>query len=169
MVVPHLNKAEQGKGKVYLAEIGCLALEFKCVRSGRFTASHLTKLTHNTKYAKVITTLYDAFFGLETMNGLFPDSISSSPREGALTPAVAHVRRGDEEGVQRGRGDGRVLRVPVEELRAERQHGHGGWCDCVIVLTRCSASRSGSTRCCRAWTSGCCVPATTAATPTSAH
>ena len=29
MVVPYLNKAEQGKGKVFLSEIGGMFLEFQ--------------------------------------------------------------------------------------------------------------------------------------------
>ena len=120
MVAPYLNKAEQGKGRVYLSEIGCMALEFKWVWCGRFIDSHLTKLTHNTKYAKMVTSLFDAFFGLETMNGLFPDSISFAPNARFLTAPVSHVRHDDEEGVQRGRGHRRVLRVHVEELHSER-------------------------------------------------
>lgn len=41
--------------------------------------SHLTRVTHNTKYSSVVRSVNEAFSKMETMDGLYPDSFSRFP------------------------------------------------------------------------------------------
>ena len=65
MVIPKTGKPTSTQ-RVFLAEIGSIVVEMR----------HLSALTHDRQYKKAMESLYSALFSLDTLDGIFPDSIS---------------------------------------------------------------------------------------------
>ena len=65
MVIPKTGKTSSIQ-RVFLSEVGSIVVEMR----------HLSQLTHDNQYKKAMESLYSALFSLDTVDGLFPNSIS---------------------------------------------------------------------------------------------